>query len=152
ASANVLRAAREIGAGSLPAALRALARSAEEPKAGRPAFDLGVVFALGVLDDLAVASLFADLVEEASARPELPAGGRGELAKLSGGARAALSVRIAVARVALAEGKPAAADEALAAWARRVEEVRLEDMPPGARANSRQRAEARKQLGLWLVA
>jgi tetratricopeptide (TPR) repeat protein len=148
----VSRAAQQIDEKSLPSMLRALVKPADESKPGRPVLDLSVAVSGGDLDHVAVASLLDDLVEEAVTRPDLLAEARGELAKLSGRDPADLSVPIAVALVALAEGKPDAVDEALAALARRVEEVRLEDLPPAARANSRQRAEARKQLGLWLVA
>ena len=59
-----------------------------------------------------------------------------------------LSVQIASTLLALAEGKT----EAIERLTRLVEQTPLDDLPGGSRANARQRAEAAKQLGLWLVA
>jgi predicted Zn-dependent protease len=63
-----------------------------------------------------------------------------------------LSVGIAEALVALGLGDAGLIDPALERLQALVEKHPLESLPEGARANSRQRAEAARQVPLWLVA
>jgi hypothetical protein len=63
-----------------------------------------------------------------------------------------VSVQIVAALAALVDGEPAAIVDALARLDKLLQASPLEELPAGARANSRQRAEAARWLGLWLVA
>ncbi len=62
------------------------------------------------------------------------------------------SVAIVSALRALASGESSRVDTALVRLDRLVERTPLESLPPGGRANARQRAEAARQVPLWLVA
>ena len=59
---------------------------------------------------------------------------------------------LAAALAALADGKPETIDTALDRLLKLVNETPLDDLSTGARPNSRQRAEAYQQMGVWLVA
>ena len=63
-----------------------------------------------------------------------------------------VSVQIVAALATFAEARPEAIAEAAARLEKLVQENPLEELPAGARANSRQRSEAAPWLGLWLVA
>ena len=63
-----------------------------------------------------------------------------------------LSVAIAATLKAMASGESSQAGPALERLDRLVERTPLEPLPPGGRANARQRAEAARQVPLWLVA
>ena len=63
-----------------------------------------------------------------------------------------LSIAIAIALKALASGDSKQIAPALDGLNRLVEQTPLEPLPPGGRANARQRAEAARQVPLWLVA
>ncbi len=63
-----------------------------------------------------------------------------------------LSIATAIALKALASGDAKQIAPALEGLDRLVEQTPLEPLPPGGRANARQRTEAARQLPLWLVA
>lgn len=63
-----------------------------------------------------------------------------------------LSVRIALAVLALSSRDSQRADTALSELRRLVEKSPLEMLPPGQRPNARQRDDALRQVGLWVVA
>jgi tetratricopeptide (TPR) repeat protein len=63
-----------------------------------------------------------------------------------------LAIAIAIALKALASGDSKQIAPALDGLNRLVEQTPLEPLPPGGRANARQRAEAARQVPLWLVA
>jgi tetratricopeptide (TPR) repeat protein len=63
-----------------------------------------------------------------------------------------VSVQIVAAIAAIAESRPEAIAAAALRLEKLVQEFPLEELPAGSRANSRQRAEAARWLGLWLVA
>ena len=60
--------------------------------------------------------------------------------------------RVALTLAIIANGSPEEAASAVESLAKLVRESPLEGLETGDRANSRQRAEANRQLGLWLVA
>lgn len=62
------------------------------------------------------------------------------------------SVQLTAALGAAMEGKPEIRAEAATRLLKLIEETPLEPLPTGTRANSRQRAEALHQVGLWLIA
>ena len=62
------------------------------------------------------------------------------------------SVAIAIALHALSTGDSKRIEPALERLNQLVERLQLEPLPPGGRANSRQRTEAARQIPLWLVA
>jgi tetratricopeptide (TPR) repeat protein len=136
---------------TIATALRELVRPGDAPP-GSPILDLAILVHPSDPEHAAVASLFDEAVRSPRAKPELLSEVAASLAKLDGRDPKDLSVPIAAALVALAEGKPDAIDAALSRLTRRVGELPLEPLPDGARANARQRADAAKQLGLWLVA
>jgi tetratricopeptide (TPR) repeat protein len=63
-----------------------------------------------------------------------------------------LSIAISIALKALASGDAKQIAPALESLDRLVEQTPLEALPPGGRANARQRVEAARQVPLWLVA
>ena len=63
-----------------------------------------------------------------------------------------VSVHLADALLALAEGKAEAIADATARLLKAVEGAALEELPARARANARQREDAAGQIGLWFVA
>jgi len=80
------------------------------------------------------AALGAKLEEVAAARPQ------------------DFSVAVAQALVALRAGDPARADSVLGRVKKLVDDAPLETLAEGTKANARQRAEALRQVGLWLIA
>ncbi|MBX6312290.1 MAG: tetratricopeptide repeat protein [Isosphaeraceae bacterium] len=149
---GLARALRGLNSQTLAPTLRALVQPAAEAKPGLPTIDLVMLVHPRSMDQATVTSLLAEAIARASHQPELLAEVRGELAKLADRDPSDFSVPIADALAALAQGKPGEIDQAIATLARRMEERPLEDLSTGARANARQRAEAMRQVGLWLVA
>jgi tetratricopeptide (TPR) repeat protein len=117
-----------------------------------PALDLVLLVHPREVDHAAVTSLFAEAVRKASRRPELRSEIRSALAGLMDKYPKDLSVHVAAALSVASEEKPEALAEAAGRLVRLADETPLEDLSDGDRPNARQRAEAAKQLGLWLVA
>ena len=97
-------------------------------------------------------SLFADSVAAGARDPKLLQAIAGPLKSLRERKPDDMSVRIAAALAALAGGDPGRSREALDALGVVVDRTPLESLPERAHANTRQRAEAARQVPLWLVA
>jgi tetratricopeptide (TPR) repeat protein len=136
----------------LPAALRELL-TLREPHAGsKPTLDLLLLVYPADLPHATLTSVLARAVQLSAATPEFRPAVQEPLAALLKAHPDDVSVRTAAALAALAEEKPEAATAAVAALLELTERSPLEAIPAGARANARQREEAARQLGLWLVA
>jgi tetratricopeptide (TPR) repeat protein len=127
-----------------------VARSASEGANG-PAVDLVLIVQPRDLDRALVSSMLASAIQSAGATPELLTEVNASVEKLLEQHGQDLSVQIAAALSALAAGKPEAITDSLQRLVKVVDDTPLEELPAGSRANARQRAEAAKQIGLWLV-
>ncbi len=126
---------------------------------GAPVLDLLLLVQPRELPKARLTSMLEQALREAAKKPELRKEVQATLAKLAVDYSGDLSVQIAVALEALEEdrvdaGSPALerASPAVDRLCKLVESLPLEKLPNGKRANSRQRAEAVRQIGLWLVA
>ena len=142
-----------LDAKTLPATLRSLSRPAE-PRPGVAAIDLLMQVNPRSLDEANVGSFLVNALELAADTPGLLADARAELAKTTVADPKDLTLPVASTLMALAaaDKDPDGARQAVEALSRLADAAPLDPLPPGARANARQRAEAQKQLGLWLVA
>jgi tetratricopeptide (TPR) repeat protein len=124
------------------------------PKASRrdQAVDLALLVHPRDLDKAAVRSVYAESLAACARAPEQLKRGEATLDELCGRFPDDSSVRTASALAALAGGDRDRIKEALEALTALMERQPLEQLPAGARANARQRAEAARQLPLWLVA
>ncbi len=132
--------------------LKTLRAPRANPKPGTPVLDLVLLVNPRELDRAVVTSLFAESLKVAAGKSDLLAATSADLARLGEAHPKDLSVKIAMALTAMADGKPEAIDAAVGKLRRLVEEMPLDDLSTGARPNARQRAEAQNQIGLWLVA
>ncbi len=104
------------------------------------------------MDRAAVTSLFAETTKAAAKTPALLAELKKGLADLSAKNPKDFSVQIAECLTTAAEGNAGRFAEAAGRLAKLADELPLEDVSEGARPNARQRTEAARRLGLWLVA
>src|SRR5205085_7120802 len=105
--------------------------------------------------DLAKASLnslFAAAIKSTEKNPEARKQALAKLADLAAKHPQDLSVHIAGALAAFADGKPETIREALDRLIQVLDASPLEALPAHGKANSRQRSEALLQIPLWLVA
>ncbi len=122
------------------------------------AVDLMVLVHPRLLDKARIRSLLAESIGVAGKgavppeRAEQLAAAAGSLESLRKEHPDDLSVAIAEALVALGQSDPGRTAPALDRLVALVEKTPLEELPEGARANSRQRAQAARQIPLWLVA
>ena len=128
-------------------------RSLVAPGGDRPP-DLVLLVHPREVDRAAVTSLFTSALELASREPELLAKVRADLDSIAKARPGDLEAEIAstLATVAGLEPGSDAIVQAASRLDRLVASTPLEALSEGAKANSRQRAEAAKRLGLWLVA
>ena len=153
AQQGMQQALASLDAKTLPATLKALVRPAE-PKPGVAILDLVMQVSPRTLDEASVGSFFADAAELAADDPTLLADARAELAQAPAADPKDLTLPIATTLLALAgsEKDMEGARKAVQSLSKLVDAAPLDPLPEGARPNARQRAEAHKQLGLWLVA
>jgi tetratricopeptide (TPR) repeat protein len=142
------RALKGLGPESLTQTVASLLKPRPEAKVGGPALDLVLLVEPGELDRAKVTSLLAMTLQSAVKAPEVRAEVETTLGRLGEEYPRDLSVQIAQALLALAEGK----EKAIQRLTRLVEQTPLDDLPSGTKANARQRVEAARQIGLWLVA
>ncbi len=114
--------------------------------------DMVVMIYPRALDKSAVRSIFDESIQACAKQPERLAELEKQLAQLRQSDTSDLSVEIALSLTTLAEGKPEKIKEALDRLSQAMTKAPLETLLPGARANARQRAEALRQIPLWLVA
>jgi tetratricopeptide (TPR) repeat protein len=119
---------------------------------GGQALNLAILIHPRELDRAAVASLLDETIRPAVKQPDLRAEIDAAAAKLSAERPKDLSVAVVAALVAAAEGSTERLAEAAARLVNLCDEAPLDDLSAGARPNARQRAEAARRLGLWLVA
>ncbi len=104
------------------------------------------------LEDASIASLLHAAIrsigKDAAALDEIKA----SLAKRSEAQANDIPTRVALTLATIETGPPEAIKPAVEALAKLVESTPLERLETGERANSRQKLEAARQLGLWLVA
>ncbi len=119
-------------------------------KAGDQVLDLAVIVHPRDLKAATIRSLLAESLAASDA--EQLAALDEPLEKLRRAHPDDLSVAIAATLRRIASGESSQAGPALERLDRLVEKTPLEPLPPGGRANARQRAEAARQVPLWLVA
>ncbi len=132
--------------------LASLLESRTNAKPGEPLLNLMPIVQPRELDRATVFSITERLITAMVARPETREQVQTTLANLAERAPQDLSVQIGLALAAIAAGTPEAIDRATKNLAELLDRVPLEPLPQGSRANARQREEAAKQTGLWLVA
>jgi tetratricopeptide (TPR) repeat protein len=116
------------------------------------ALDLVVLVQPRELRSAAIVSLLGRTLEAAAKGPSGLGEAKAELLRLAEEKPDDLSVRVAVALAAFAEGKADERDAALKPLVVLVEKSPLEALADGTRPNSRQREDAMKWLGVWPVA
>ncbi len=119
-----------------------------------PPVDLVLIVNPRELDKSAVTSLFSEALNSAAKAKNLEIINqvKAALEKRSEADPKDLTTAIGSALVAIAEGNSDAIDKTSARLVELVEESPLDPIPADARPNARQRADAARQLGLWLVA
>jgi len=114
--------------------------------------DMVVLVYPRALDKSTVRSIFDDSIQACAKQPGRLAEFEKQLEQLRQSDSSDLSVEIALSLTTLAGGKPEKVKEAQDRLNQAMARTPLETLPPGARANARQRAEALRQIPLWLVA
>jgi tetratricopeptide (TPR) repeat protein len=142
------RALQGLGPGSTAGTVASVLKPRPEAKAGGPVLDLILFVEPRELDRAAVTSLLALTLPKVTRTPEVRAEVEAALGRLGEEFPKDLSVQIVQALLGLDDGKT----EAIERLSRLVEQSPLDDLPSGTKANARQRAEAARQIGLWLVA
>ncbi len=139
-------------AGNLPASLRSLVEPRPLSAANKEVLDLVLLVESRDLAKAKLTGMLATALEASAKKPELLAEAVKTLEGLAAKHPSDFSVQIAAALGAFAESKAERIDAALARVVKLMEATPLEPLPGKTKANSRQRAEALKQVGLWLVA
>jgi tetratricopeptide (TPR) repeat protein len=136
---------------TLAPALRSLLRSTTGPKPKHEPLDLGLTVYPRELDKAALNSFFITALDLATKDSAL-------LAELEAGLESTVKehpddIGAAIAgTLASLSGNTPTMTERVTRLQRTIEQMPLEPLPEGTRANARQRAEAMRRLGLWLVA
>ncbi len=138
--------------GILPKAVSALLTPQEGEATGRPAVDLALIVESRDLSKATLDSVFAIAMRATAKAPQVRKDAAARLADLESKHPADFSVLTASALTAFAENDAEATRRAVDRLVKLVESTPLEELPPGGRANARQRAEALRQLPVWLVA
>jgi tetratricopeptide (TPR) repeat protein len=121
-------------------------------KGDEPALDFLLLVQPHELPDARLTSMLERALYAVAKKPEAREQARMALVQLLAERPRDMSVQIAAALQALTEDKPDRAVEALERLSKLVTSLPLEKLPEGKRANARQRTEAARQIGLWLVA
>ena len=157
---NLDQALKGLTAANLARTLQALAPlpkpvdpKAKEPQS-LPPVDLVLIVSPRELDKAAVTSLFSEALRSAAKAKDTKtiAEFKATLDKRAEADPKDLTTAIASALVAIAEGDSEAIARTSSKLVELVESAPLDAIPADARPNARQRAEATRQLGLWLVA
>lgn len=123
-----------------------------EVRVDEPAVDLVLMVQPRSLARAEITSMLARALKSAEADPEFRAKADAKVKALLADYPLDCSVQIAAALVAFAGGQEDEIAAAVGRLQKLIGETPLEELPDGARANARQRAEAARQIGLWLVA
>src|SRR5262249_7684747 len=127
-------------------------QAAAKPRGREQAVDLVLLIHPRGLDKATIRSLFADSVAAGAHDPKLSRALEEPWKPLRERSAADLWAGIAAALTALAGEDVGGIEDALDGLSAVVGRTPLESLPEGARANTRQRAEAARQVPLWLVA
>jgi tetratricopeptide (TPR) repeat protein len=146
------RALHGLKADNLAGSLRELLVPRDKIKETDCALDLVILAQARELSQASVTSMMQTAIGSAATKPELFAEVKKRLGDLLKQRSKDLSVQVASVLAVLAEGKAEAIAESATRLAQVIDDLPLEELPAGTRANARQRADAAKQLGLWLVA
>jgi tetratricopeptide (TPR) repeat protein len=136
----------------LPVVVSTLLTPTGTPETNKAAIDLMLAIDARSLDKTTLTSVF---VTAAQSLAKDPAARKAALAKAAEAGQKHpkdFSVAVAAAVVAFTDDNPDTAKAAVERLAKLVDELPLEPLPKGAKANSRQRAEAMLQVPLWLAA
>ncbi len=150
--AGLTRAWQSLKPETMGQTIRELLKPPEGAKAGGPALDLLLTVQPREMNRAKLDSMLANALGKAANTPELMGQVKAGLSDLAKSRPQDVPVHVAAALTAFTEGKPESIGEAVKRLEGVVESQPLEELPPNTRANSRQRAEAAKQVGLWLVA
>ncbi|HVX15288.1 MAG TPA: DUF1583 domain-containing protein [Pirellulales bacterium] len=99
-----------------------------------------------------VTSMLASVLKSAASVPEAQAAATKHLKQLTSDYAGDFSVQIAAALAACAGGNADDMATAIGRLQKLADDAPLDELPAGGRPNSRQRTEAARQIGLWLVA
>ncbi len=156
AAQGMKRALTRIKPEILPGTVRDLLEprpaSRERQRPDEEALDLVLVVQPRELHQATLTSMLATAFRSTAGKPEVQEEMRQRLARLVPTHPRDFSVQIAAALAALGEKRPDQVGPAVDRLVKLVEATPLEPLPPGKRANARQRTEAARQIGLWLVA
>jgi tetratricopeptide (TPR) repeat protein len=138
--------------GTLPKAVGALLSPPEGTVPGRSAVDLALIVESRDASKATLDSVFAIAVRSTAKNPEVRRDAAARLAELVKMYPTDTAVLTASALVAFANGDSESIRQSVDRLVKLVESAPLETLPPNGRSNSRQRAEALRQLPVWLVA
>jgi tetratricopeptide (TPR) repeat protein len=136
----------------LPGAVNELLQPKAERKPGTSAFDLMIVAPERDLNKTVLTSVVGSAVKEAFKKPDLRPAISARTGELAAQFPDDLPTATVTALAALLDDKPDKAAEAVDRLIKLAESQPLEVLPPKTKANSRQRAAAIPQMGLWLAA
>ena len=151
ANQGIERALKEFKPELLGSCLASLLEPKPNTKPGDSRLDLMLTVRPPDIDRAAVFSLADVLIAATSSRSETRAQIQAMLTTLAERSPEDLSVQIGLALTAFASGSAESSDRTTKNLAELVGRTPLETLPEGMRANARQREEAAKQIGLWLV-
>ncbi len=135
---------------TLPAAMGVLLKARTEKN--KPALDLILTIESGNLAKTRISSVFCSALKAASSNENLRKESMSKLAEIAVAYPKDPSVRVASAYAKFLGTDEKAQAAALDDLVKLLDEAPLEVLPPFAKANSRQREQAKPHLGLWLVA
>lgn len=133
-------------------AIDTLLPSPEDAGRDAPAVDLLLMVQPRDLSRAELTSMLARALKSAATDDELRAKAQARAAALAGDHPRDVSAQIAAALAALAGGQEDQINAAIERLRKLVADTPLEEVAAGSRPNSRQRAEAARQIALWLVA
>jgi tetratricopeptide (TPR) repeat protein len=148
---GMTRALKGLGGEALARSMATVFKPRSGLKPGDQALDLGLIVQPKQLNGGTVTSLLDATVRSASESAEAKAEIKTIIAKLLHDRPDDLSVNITAAVASFTDPNPEPANAAVARLRGLIERAPLEDLK-GARANSRQRADAARRIGAWLVA
>ncbi len=152
AQAGLTRAWQSLKPETMSRTIRELLKPPEDVKAAGPALDLLLIVQPREINRARLDSMLASALGKAANTPELMAEVKAGLADLAKNRPQDVPVHVAAALIAFNQGKVESINDTVQRLMGVIEALPLEELPPNTRANSRQRAEASKQVGLWLVA
>lgn len=152
AEQGLAKATENLKSDDLRRAINSLLSPPEEAGHDQPAVDLLLMVQPRDLSQAELTSMLARVLKAAEASAELRAEAEAKAKVLVGDYPQDFSVQIAAALSALAVGQQDQIAAAIERLQKLTSETPLEELAEGVRPNSRQRAEAARQIGLWLVA